>query len=282
MVNLESEVKRLDEMRYRQAAVAESIGKSREKIVGFIREIREARIQCAMDPEAHSEKETEVLCRKLEGQRATLQNDIDKRVADLEVLTSAIQRMESEIIPQRHAARLERQQEVREQYREICARILDAANMLATLNDDAMKAFQSAEREFRSDELCVGHDVVLRHAGLRAIHDTAWISFPGQPSRRDFWINRVYDYAKDLVPESDPVVASRRHQEAHYQSECARHEAEQRRRIEKGNEQLVEYRKTTLKERQSGEWVSDDVISVRHPLSPLGLAEDLGLIRRRA
>jgi hypothetical protein len=194
-------------------------------------------------------------------------------------LNCAVQRLEAEIIPQRHAARLERQREVRDEYREICAQILEAANRLAELNDQAMKAFQSSAREFRSDELHAGHEAVLRNAGLSPVHDLAWIRFPGQPSRRDFWANQVYSFAKDLVPENDPVALSRRHQDEHYASECARYDAERKKRTEAANAEVVKFQKTSLAERQTGKWVPENG-SVRHPLSPIGLAENLGLIKR--
>ncbi len=279
-MDLELEVKRLQELRSRHAAKVASTVKSREEVAKCIREIGEAYIEHALNPESHAEKEMETLCKKLEAQRAKAQGEVDRLTLETEALTAVIRRTEIEIVPLYHVSRLERQQEVRGHYRDLCARLIDAANTLADLNLQARDAFQSAEREFRTDELCAGHDTVLRYAGLRPVFDAAWLSLPGASSRRDLFVGRVYDFARDLVAESDPVTISKRHQEDHFRKECERHEAERRKRMgDCGITEPVKFRNATPLERQTGEWTPDNP-SVRHPLSPLGLAENLGLIKR--
>lgn len=279
MESLEIESKRLQDLRARQAAVTASIAKSRGVIAKCIREAGEACVANVVDPEIHTAKATEMTCKKLAAQRAEAQAEIDKLSSEAEALATAIPRIEADLVPLQHGVRLERQAALREQYRALCARLLEAAEELAETNREARDAFESAQREFRADELCAGQDVVMRGAGLRAVHDGAWLSFPGQPTRGHFFAERVYDFDPRLVPEGHPVAILRNHQEAFWQKERERHQKEQSARVAASGVTPETFRPATLPERLSGQWTPEKG-AVYHPLSETGKALDLGLIKR--
>lgn len=260
---IDVELKRLQGLRDRHAAVTASIAKSRDVIAKCIREIGEARIAGVLNDEAMPAKESEALRKKLESQCELAEAEIKRLTPDADALSMAIRHVESEMVPLSHAKRLARQAEVRGQYRALAARILETVNTLALLSGHAQAAFQSAQREFPRDESLSAHATVLRYSGLREIWDHAWTGYHGAPSRRDVAVERIFSFDPSLVAVDDPVAIRRNHEEKHRIAEYERHENERRLRNNPTREDIAGAKAAALE--RGEEWHV-----VVHPLSSTG------------
>jgi hypothetical protein len=211
-MNTESEINKLETLRSKYGTVNAAIVQARNEIVRCHREIGEARIAAALDSEANPPKTVEARCRKFESELKAAQAEIEKLTPEAAALSGAIDHLEREIAPKRHAERLNKQVGLMERYTAIARRILEAANALAAASTEAKSLFDSATLEFPKDEQCEGQGLVRQAAGLVRAWDPAWISY-GQGSRRDVAVAAVYDFDPTLVDETDPVACMKRHDE---------------------------------------------------------------------
>ncbi|HEX3745399.1 MAG TPA: hypothetical protein VHW09_15755 [Bryobacteraceae bacterium] len=226
--NIESEMKHLEELRIKQTSVNSAIAKARTEIIDCHRQIRDARISAVTDPEANPPKATEALCKKLESELKTAEALVAKLTPEAEVLSGAVARIESEIVPRRHAERLAKQNALRERYVAIATRMLESANALAALSAEAKSLYDGAHADIPKDEICDGQEVVRRFAGLAPVWDEQWINY-GFGSRRDVVVNAVWQFERTLVDAEDPVARNNQHQEDFRRLEFERIERERNR-----------------------------------------------------
>jgi hypothetical protein len=228
-MNLEHEMQKLEALRTKRDAVSGAIAEARNAAVRCTREIGEARVAGVLDPEQNPAKAVEARCAKLERELKVAQSEIEKATPELSALGAAINHLEREIVPKRHAERLNKQAEFRERYTAIARRKLEAANTLAALSAEEKFIFDSASSEFPKDELCEGQAVVMRFAGLAPIWDPAWIDY-GQGSRRDLVVGAVWEFDRSLVDPTDHVALAKQHQEDYRRAESERIERERNNR----------------------------------------------------
>src|SRR5581483_5664989 len=103
-----------------------------------------------------------------------------------DALAVAIGHLENELIPLRHAGRLEVQASYRQKYMAVASELVAAANKLARLNDEAKAIYERAAAEFTTEERCEGKDVVRPAAGLGVrIWKDAWTTYGNDNHERD-------------------------------------------------------------------------------------------------
>jgi hypothetical protein len=217
----------LEQLREKSRATNVAIGQSREEVVRCVREVGEIRICAALDTTS-SPKEIEARCKKLDAQRAAAQSEVERLMVDVTAIDAAIERTEAEFLPKRHAARLERQERIRDDYRSIASRHLEAVNLVSELSNRAKALFDRAGSEIPANESFEGQSQVHRQAGLKVIWDPHWIIYGIEGSQRDHFVSRIFDFDRSLVASTDRVVLLRLHAEEHHRKECERHEREQK------------------------------------------------------
>jgi hypothetical protein len=263
-MKLEDELKRLHALRERAAAVDTAITKYRAEVLDCIRFTGEARVAGAIDPDANPAKDVEARCKKLEGQRLAAQSELDKLTPEVAPLSEAIQRIERGVGAKVHAARLEKQSQVRGAYAAVARRLLETVNLLAELSGQARDIYQTAQSEFpAAEEIYAGQEAVFRAAGLRPIWDPAFTGRENGGSRRDVVVGNVFDWDRALVAESDPVALAKTHQERFFRERAAEYEAEKQLRV---NPTRGAKAKAEAAARARGE----QVFAVSHPLSTTG------------
>lgn len=232
MTQIESEVERLEALRGKQAASNSAIATARNEIARCGREIGEVRVAGVLFPEENPWKTVEARCKKLESELKAAQGEIDTLTPQVAALSGAIEQLEREIGPKRHAARVASQNEARKSYAAVAREILEAANALSACVAKARAIHFSASQEFPKAEECEGHAPVMQSAGLPPIWDPTWINY-GDGSRRDVFVGAIYDFDSSLVDQADPVARLRVHQESERKrraSEIERERAERTRR----------------------------------------------------
>lgn len=222
--NIQSETKRLKELQAKYATANGAIVGAKDAIARCYQQISKARVNALLDPENNTPKATEALCKKLEGEKAAAEAELQKWTPEAAVLAGAIVQLESEIIPRRHSERLQMQTELRDEYTALAREILEVANTFAALNAKAKAKYDAALVEFPKDETCEGQDIVRKAGGTAPIWNSRWISWDWP--ERDVTVSAVYEFDPSLVDPLDPVADRKRHYEEHRQREAARHERE--------------------------------------------------------
>lgn len=217
----------LEQLREKSRVTNIAIGKSRDEVVRCVREGGEIRIAAALDSNS-SPKDTEARCKKLDAQRGAAQSEIDRLMADVMAFDTAVERIEAELLPKRHADRLERQRQTRETYQDVARRILEAANLLTDLSLKARDLFFSATQEFPREERAKDQEIVFLNGGLKEVWDSNWIDRFGNPTLRDVIVGQIFDWDRSLVDDADPVAKMKRHQEEHQRRRYAEIERERR------------------------------------------------------
>jgi len=213
-MTLEDELKRLSALRERSTVVASAVERHRADVLRLIRETGEVRVSGALDPEENPARDVDARCKKLELQRVAAEAEIAKLVPEIAPLAAEIDKIELGIGAKVHTGKLAKQTQVREGYRSVVVRLLEAANALSDLSRQAMEIFSNASREFPAEEHATGQDIVFRSAGLREVWDPSWISH-GQGSVRDVVVGQIFDYDRSLVDPTDRVAVNKMHQEEH-------------------------------------------------------------------
>jgi hypothetical protein len=230
-MTLEDELKRLSALRERSTVVASAVERHRADVLRFIRETGEVRVSGALDPEENPARDVDAKCKKLELQRVAAEAEINKLVPEIAPLAREIEKIERGIGAKVHTGKLAKQTQVREGYRSVVVRLLEAANALSKLSHQAMAIFSDASREFPAEEHASGQDIVFRSAGLREVWDPAWIGY-GDVSRRDVVVGNIFDYDRSLVDPADRVAINKMHQEEHNRRRSREIEAERKSRTD--------------------------------------------------
>jgi hypothetical protein len=213
-MTIEVESKKLVALKVKRSALNAEIAAARYEAVRCTREIGEARVSGLVDPEKNPANAVEARVKKLEREFAKAQAEIDKLAPEVSALYAAIEHIEREIPPLRHAERLQKQGALRERYAAVARKMLEAANVLANMTAEAKAIYDGAYAEFPQDETCEGQEMVNRFAGLAPIWDGQWILYGDDNGcRRDVVVNAIWQFDRALVDPEDRVARFNRHQE---------------------------------------------------------------------
>jgi hypothetical protein len=254
---IETELKRLENLRGRYAETNQAIIAERNKIVQGNQQIGDARVAAVLDPEANPPKTVEAKVRRLEGEIKAAEEKLQKLMPEAAALSAAIVQLEASVIPKRHAARLERQAKTQEQYRSSAVRVLNAANELAAASEEARTLYNQAYSEYPQDEFSENQAIVRRYCGLAPIWDAGWVN-SGNPTRRDFIVGQVWEWDRSLVDPTDPTAQYKAHQENHRRQQAEEFEAERRKRM---NPPVTPPEDTPRRPRTVGEAMSGELVN---------------------
>jgi ribosome-associated translation inhibitor RaiA len=202
----------------------------RAEVQRLTREVGDCRISHIVDPENYDAKATQSRIKQLEADLAAAERQIQKAIPEAEALAAAIARIESDVLPRRHAERVRDQAEIRQRYRNTVIRIRDASEALYTAFEEARKIYESARGEYPGQVSMDGQTELQRNAGLLPLWEETWIRYGGQTSRRDDIMGRIWDWDRTLIDVSDPVSLQRLSSEKWFQNLLAENERKQRAR----------------------------------------------------
>jgi hypothetical protein len=202
----------------------------RAEVQRLAREAGECRISHIVDPENFDAKATQNRIKQLETDLAAAERQIQKSIPEAEALAAAIARIESDVIPRRHAERVREQTEIQQRFRAAVIKIRDAASALQAASQEAFQIRCTAGAEYRADVAMEGQPDIRTAAGLPQITwDSSWIDH-GQTTQRDNIIGLIWDFDRSLVDASDPVSLQRLNSENNLRELIAESERKQRAR----------------------------------------------------
>lgn len=259
---MKEEIERLAVLRGQYAEKSAEVVRLKSACQRISQEIGQVRVAHLLDPDNNKPKDTEARLRRLEGEFKAAEAGLPDLVLECQTLAGAIERMESDILPKQHAAKLGHQAEVRNKYKAVCLRLVESANALAAASEAARAIYEEARELYPADALMDSQAPILRFAGLSPVWDALWVSDGTNSTQRENVIGLVWDHDRSLVAAGDLVAIRKLHFENYCKQRNAEAEAERARWRTPVPFVPTAARPRSLSERLSGAYVDESKASV--------------------